>query len=109
MGKIAEATACFAAPDGIRHIETIDTMKTKANKTTTKKPTATKERKESKCAFIDTLLEKGAWRMTAIAKLAAKKFNCDYDKTLATCRCRPTHMREAGRKPEWIREEAPAK
>ena len=43
--------------------------------------------------------------MTAIAKLAAKKFNCDYDKTLATCRCRP----KAGRKPQWITEEAPAK
>ena len=85
-------------------------MKTKANKTTTKKPTTPKsERKESKCAFIDALLEKGGLRMPAIAKLAAKKFNCDYTKTLATCRCRPTHMRKAGRKPQWITEEAPAK
>ncbi len=86
------------------------TMKTKANKTTTKKPSTPKsERKESKCAFIDTLLEKGGWRMTAIAKLAAKKFGCGYDKTLATVRCRPSHMRKAGRKPQWITEEAPAK
>ena len=85
-------------------------MKTKANKTTTKKPTTAKtERKESKCSFIDALLEKGGWRMTAIAKLAAKKFNCDYEKTLATCRCRPTHMRKAGRKPQWITETAEAK
>ena len=30
------------------------TMKMKANKTTTKKPTTT-ERKESKCVFIDSL------------------------------------------------------
>lgn len=85
------------------------TMKTKANKTTTKPATPKTERTESKCAFIDVMLEKGGWRMTAIAKRAAKKFGCNYEKTLASARCRPSHMRKAGRKPQWITEEAPAK
>ena len=63
-----------------------------------------KPRGESKCSYIDSLLEKGGLTMSEIAKKAAEKFNANLDATLATVRARPAHMRAAGRKPKWVAE-----
>lgn len=77
--------------------------KTKAN-SKNKKP-----RGESKCGYIDSLLEKGGYTMREIAEMAHKKFGGDIKATLSTVRVRPSHMRDAGRKPKWEEEKkAPA-
>ena len=63
-----------------------------------------KPRGESKCAFIDSLLEKGGLTFTQIAKKAAEKFNANLQSTMSTVRARPAHMRAAGKTPKWIAE-----
>lgn len=61
-------------------------------------------RGESKCAYIDSLLEKGKHTFTQIAKLACEKFGSDPKSTMNTVRARPSHMRKAGKTPKWIAE-----
>ena len=77
----------------------------KTDKTTKKNTT----KRPSKCAFIDSLLEKGGMTMDAIAKAAHKKFGGSLKSTMATCNARPYHMRSAGRKPQWLQAPKEAK
>lgn len=79
----------------------------KAPKAETKTPKAKAEKKakRSKCAFIDGLLEKGGLTLAKILDETLKTFpDADAGKTLRTVRCRPYHMRKAGKKPSWVKE-----
>lgn len=70
-----------------------------------KKAKEPKERKPSKCAFIDDMLEAGKHTVSEILAATLKAFpDADAKATLATVRCRPSHMRKAGRKPVWLPE-----
>jgi hypothetical protein len=73
----------------------------KAKRTTESKAKEKGQRPLSKCAFIDSLLEKGGMTMDEIAKKAHAKFGGDLKSTLSTCKVRPFHMRKAGKKPLW--------
>jgi hypothetical protein len=71
-----------------------------------RKPEArTRPKPVRKCAFIDSLFNKGGLKIAKIHELTMKKFpSADPEKTLATVRCRPSHMRKAGLKPSWVKE-----
>jgi hypothetical protein len=58
----------------------------------------------SKCSFIDDLLEEGVHTLQAILDKVVKQFpDVDPEKTMKTIRCRPCHMRKAGRTASWVK------
>lgn len=61
-----------------------------------------KDKPQSKCAFIDDLLESGKHTLSEILDKTIEAFPKAAKKsTMATIRARPTHMRKAGRTPSW--------
>lgn len=63
---------------------------------------APKEPKQSKCAYIDDLLESGKHTIAEIVELTCEKFpKANKKSTLSTVRARPAHMKKAGRVAKW--------
>lgn len=54
---------------------------------------------EGKCAFIDRLIMEGTRTAEQIAQEAAEKFGSDLRATLNTVKCRPAHIKKAGKVP----------
>lgn len=86
----------------------------KAEKTPKAKPAPKKAKVEkidpdpktgpSKCEFIDALFLEGKSTIDEIHAATMKAFpDSDAEKTLATVRCRPSHIRKAGGEPKWIK------
>jgi len=75
--------------------------KAKAKKTASRVRVA---KQPSKCSFIDDLLEEGTHTLVAILDKVVNEFpGVDQEKTMKTIRCRPCHMRKAGRVAKWVK------
>jgi len=89
-------------PPSDPHAKTlVDGPPPKAKKTVSSVKVA---KQPSKCSFIDDLLEEGTHTLAAILDLVVKEFpDVDREKTMKTIRCRPCHMRKAGRVAKWVK------